>query len=180
MFVPEMCVNVVFSFPRYTSFRGSIEKDTGGVISRNRRERFATSKCGILSVNLSRFRLRDIGKTSGSGISQSLDVDDSFDTNDESIDEMRVKRTSSAPSGEAKEESAQPPSSISEVEDPNNSSTQPTLGLHVCLQVDSEKRAADNKKEVAHSPAPSTVSLPSSLKGIIQPLKSSTNTSGWL
>ena len=73
------------------------EGSTTSSIGKKKRERFARSRSGIqlpISMHLARFKFRDSGKSTG--ISQSLDAGDVSETN-ESFDELRVKRTASAP-----------------------------------------------------------------------------------
>jgi len=132
-----------------------LNRDSG----KKKRERFARNRAqqppGSMSIGRLRFRSSGNNKTSaGSGISQSLDAGDTSADMTESFEEMRVKRTVSAPSREGSstpptvvEGSANspppPPSSNSNLPVPPSSSSTTfnspnKVTAHVCVLMEQE------------------------------------------
>jgi hypothetical protein len=177
----------------------SVNRDGSGTstMGKKKRERFARSR--PLPSHFARFNFRTSGKASISGLSQSLDAGDTSEMN-ESFEEIKVKRTSSAPSRDG---SDTPPATASSSSQalaerrpqipstsraplPGKKSTLaegPTLkSHHICVQLDEESGKGVPEEEGTERPSTLGPNLPtgSKLQGIIQPLKTSSPSSGWL
>ncbi|CAG7729286.1 unnamed protein product [Allacma fusca] len=180
------------------------EGSTTSSIGKKKRERFARSRSGIqlpISMHLARFKFRDSGKASNSGISQSLDAGDTSEIN-ESFDELRVKRTVSAPTRDGSSTPSGTFTTSTTTTDVTSakSSQKPELvergggvdsggrphSSYVCVQLDDD---CDRENRGGNPVKPNGANTPTSsastsvgasetkLKGIVQPLRTST---GWL
>lgn len=151
-------------------------------------------------MSFTRLRFRSSGKTSVSGMSQSLDAGDTSEVNDDSFDDLSVKRTVSAPSREG---SATPPAepplsslvphSPTILEEPSPPEVQSNLPTsHICVMVEQDvcdrviltqnvmkSNNPNGTTTVTTTTTTTSSGAPSKLQGIVQPVRPTTS-SGWL